>query len=92
MYRSGEEGTVGRTRLCWGCCDQKIDGWITGAPDAKPNQEISCNIVLDGLPLDSNSVDMVVSAHVLQYLRADEVLSALREFRRVLKPGNRRHA
>lgn len=43
--------------------------------------------VLPALPFPADSFDHVVAAWVLHYLAADQVLPALQEFARVLRPG-----
>jgi hypothetical protein len=43
--------------------------------------------VIEGLPLDANSIDYAVSVHALPELPYGELVPALAEIRRVLKPG-----
>ena len=45
-----------------------------------------CDVERDELPAASNSVDVVLATELLEHLRIDP-LHALREFRRVLRPG-----
>ena len=44
-----------------------------------------CDVERDDLPVESNSVDVVLATELLEHLRIDP-LHALREFRRVLRP------
>ena len=48
--------------------------------------DVACDI-RDGLPIESNTLDYAVSVHALQELAYEEVVPALEELRRVLKPG-----
>jgi predicted SAM-dependent methyltransferase len=51
-----------------------------------PGVDLRCD-VRDGLPLSAASLDYVVSIHALQDLPYPDLVPALRELRRVLKPG-----
>lgn len=73
-------------RLHWGCGQLTPSGWINSDITEGPGIDISCNI-LDGLPLDDDSIDYISSQHVLPELKIYEQVDALRELRRVLKPG-----
>ncbi|RPJ56369.1 MAG: methyltransferase domain-containing protein [Acidobacteria bacterium] len=66
-------------RLYWGCGDTRPTGWI--------NADITTDIVVDGLALESNSIDHISSQHALQRLEVYYLLTALEELYRVLKPG-----
>lgn len=73
------------TRLNWGCGSHVAEGWINS--DVK--QEAGVDLVADirtGLPLQPDSVDYAVSVHALPELRYPELVPALAELRRVLKP------
>jgi SAM-dependent methyltransferase len=73
-------------RLHWGCGPVRPSGWINADINVGPGIDISCDI-RDGLPLDNESIDYIYSQHALQELNILEVVGALRELRRVLKPG-----
>lgn len=73
-------------RLNWGCGEHPPDGWINVDRLVKPGIAISGDI-RDGLPLHTGCLDYIVSIHALQDLPYLDVVPALREFRRVLKPG-----
>ena len=73
-------------RLHWGCGPIRPSGWINADIKEGPGIDISCDI-LDGLPLDSDSIDYIFSQHALQELKILDVVDALRELHRVLKPG-----
>lgn len=71
-------------RLNWGCGDWLAPGWINS--DIKEGPGIlSCDI-RRGLPLESDSIDYAVSIHALPELAFAEIVDALEELRRVLKP------
>jgi len=73
-------------RLNWGSGTAPAPGWINSDVKPGPGIEISCDI-RDGLPLETGSVDYAVSVHALQELPLDDVVPALHELRRVLRPG-----
>jgi SAM-dependent methyltransferase len=73
-------------RLNWGCGSHVGEGWINS--DIKESPEV--NLVADiktGLPLAASSIDYAVSVHALPELPYDDLVPALVEIRRVLKPG-----
>ena len=72
-------------RLNWGCGAHLGIGWINS--DVK--QEAGVDLVADirqGLPLESDSVDCAVSVHALPELPYRDLVPALEELRRVLRP------
>jgi SAM-dependent methyltransferase len=73
-------------RLNWGCGEHTAPGWLN--VDAKDDWgiDVACDI-RDGLPLDDASIDYAVSVHALPELSYPEVVPALEELRRVLKPS-----
>jgi predicted SAM-dependent methyltransferase len=73
-------------RLHWGCGDNVVPGWINADRRERPGVAISGDI-RDGLPLESGSIDYIVSIHALQDLPYFDVVPALEELRRVLVPG-----
>jgi SAM-dependent methyltransferase len=73
-------------RLHWGCGDITPSDWINSDIEEGPGIDVSANI-LEGLPLDDDSIDYISSQHVLPALNVWEQLDALSELRRVLKPG-----
>jgi SAM-dependent methyltransferase len=76
----------GVRRLNWGSGTSRAPGWINSDFRDDPGVDLPCDI-RDGLPLESGSVDYAVSVHALQELPLDDVVPALRELRRVLRPG-----
>jgi predicted SAM-dependent methyltransferase len=85
-HRNFESGEVAARRLNWGCGDHVAPGWINS--DIKQGAEV--DLVADikaGLPLASDCLDYAVSVHALPELPYPELVPALRELRRVLKPG-----
>jgi ubiquinone/menaquinone biosynthesis C-methylase UbiE len=72
-------------RLHWGCNTITPAEWINSDIKKGPGIDISCDI-LDGLPLDDESIDYISSQHALQELKISDQERALRELRRVLRP------
>jgi SAM-dependent methyltransferase len=73
-------------RLNWGCGEYPESGWINSDIKETPGIDISCDI-LDGLPLADDSIDYAVSIHALPEIPMADLVPALEELRRVLKPG-----
>jgi acid phosphatase type 7 len=74
-------------RLNWKCSKADARGWIHVGDRGDTHADIGCDIVVDGLPLGDSSVDCISSRHSLQTLGIIDALYALRELRRVLRPG-----
>lgn len=72
-------------RLNWGCGSYVEPGWINS--DRKEGPGILTCDILEGLPLADDSVDYAVSIHALPELPLDELVPALEELWRVLRPG-----
>jgi SAM-dependent methyltransferase len=79
-------GVGSMRRLNWGSGQHPEPGWINSDVKDGPGIEISCDI-RDGLPLEDGSLDYIVSIHALPELPLPDLVGALRELRRVLKPG-----
>lgn len=73
-------------RLNWGCGASGEPGWINSDQKEGPGIDISCDI-RNGLPLESDSIDYIVSIHALPEVPYPELVPTLQELRRVLKPG-----
>jgi SAM-dependent methyltransferase len=73
-------------RLNWGCGEHIASGWINSDTKAGAGVDLVCDI-RKGLPLADGSIDYAVSVHALPELAYPEVVPALEELRRVLKPG-----
>jgi predicted SAM-dependent methyltransferase len=73
-------------RLHWGCGGSTPAGWLNSDIKAGPGIDLSCDI-RQGLPLEERSVDYIVSVHALQEIPLAEIVPALAELRRVLRPG-----
>lgn len=76
----------GVRRLNWGCGEWAHAGWINS--DIKENAGVDIVAdIRDGLPIESDSIDYAVSVHSLPEIPFAELVPALVELRRVLKPG-----
>ena len=73
-------------RLNWGCGVWTPAGWINSDIKQAHGIDISADI-RQGLPLEGDSIDYIVSIHALNEMPYDGLLPALQELRRVLKPG-----
>ena len=73
-------------RLNWGCGRMGQPGWINSDLKTGHGIQISCDI-RDGLPLESDFMDYVVSIHALPEIHYKDQVLILRELRRVIKPG-----
>jgi SAM-dependent methyltransferase len=73
-------------RLNWGSGASGEPGWINSDIKEGPGIDIPCDI-RDGLPLESDSIEYAVSIHALPELMYPDLVPALTELRRVLKPG-----
>ena len=73
-------------RLNWGCGSWTESGWINSDIQEGPGIDISCDI-REGLPLDTDYLDYAVSIHSLPEVPYPELVPALQELRRMLKPG-----
>ena len=74
------------TRLNWGCGPEPPSGWLNADRRREPGIDLVGDI-RDGLALPEDSVDYAVAIHGLQDLPYLDVVPALRELRRVLRPG-----
>jgi len=72
-------------RLNWGCGDYPEPGWINSDVKETPGIQITRDI-RDGLPLEDDSIDYIVSIHALPEVPYGDLGEVLRELRRVLKP------
>jgi predicted SAM-dependent methyltransferase len=73
-------------RLNWGCGGHTLPGWINSDNKESPDINLSCDIH-EGLPLETDSIDYVVSIHALPEVPYDKLIPVLTELKRVLKPG-----
>ena len=78
--------TLVSRRLNWGCGEHPEPGWINSDIKDGPGIDLSCDI-REGLPLEADTIDYAVSIHALPEIPYTDIVGALRELRRVLKPG-----
>jgi len=74
---------TGIKRLNWGC-GAGVPGWINSDQREGPGVDLCCDI-RNGLPLETSSVDYVVSIHALQEIAYSDLIPVLSELRRILK-------
>jgi predicted SAM-dependent methyltransferase len=73
-------------RLNWGCGPEPAPGWINADRIDAPGIEVLGDI-RHGLALPADHVECAVAIHALQDLPYLDVVPALQELRRVLRPG-----
>lgn len=73
-------------RLNWGCGPHPVPGWLNADRTTCPGLDL-CGDIRDGLDLPDGALDYAVAIHVLQDLAWPDIPPALRELRRVLRPG-----
>jgi predicted SAM-dependent methyltransferase len=79
-------GPGGVRRLNWGCGEWIEPGWINSDIKGDSGADVVADI-LEGLPLETDSIDYAVAAHALPEIPLTELVPALAELRRVLKPA-----
>ena len=77
------------SRLNWLCKGAGAPGWINAGRKEAPGVDLACDIVVDGLPLDGESVDGISCQDSLHRFPLYELPAILLELHRVLKPGGR---
>lgn len=92
--RPGGDGDTARfrpsaddpTRLNWGCGPKGEPGWLNA--DLARNSTIQFSgDIRDGLPIDDDCLDCVVSIHALPMIPLPDLPGVLAELCRVLRPG-----
>jgi predicted SAM-dependent methyltransferase len=73
-------------RLHWGCGRRAAPGWTNSDRLVGPGIDATADI-REGLPFPSGHFDYAVSIHALQEIPYPDVVPALGELRRVLRPG-----
>jgi predicted SAM-dependent methyltransferase len=73
-------------RLNWGRGGGARRGWINAHPAAGPGVDLVADI-RDELPIESGTIDYAVGVNTLQELAFPELVPALVELQRVLRPG-----
>ena len=74
-------------RLNWTFDRNKPRDWINADREEGPGTDIVSDIIVDGLLLETGSIEYISSHHTLEQFKIHELRSALRELQRVLKPG-----
>jgi predicted SAM-dependent methyltransferase len=73
-------------RLHFGCGDKLLEDYINCDTMAW-NPKIIKNDIIKPLPLDDNTVDEILSVHVIEHIPRHFIISIFIEWYRVLKPG-----
>jgi predicted SAM-dependent methyltransferase len=76
----------GVRRLNWGCGEHPEPGWLNSDVKDVPGIDIVAD-VRSGLPLASDTIDYITSIHALPEISYPDLVPALTELHRVLKPG-----
>jgi predicted SAM-dependent methyltransferase len=79
-------GPGGVRRLNWGCGEWIEPGWINSDIKGDSGADVVADI-LEGLPLETDSIDYAVASHALPEIPLMQLVPTLEELRRVLKPG-----
>jgi len=77
---------AGVRRLNWGCGEHPEPGWLNSDIKDVPGIDVVAD-VRAGLPLETGSIDYITSIHALPELPYPDLVPALQELHRVLKPG-----
>jgi len=83
---SARAAPAGVRRLNWGCGEYPEPGWLNSDVKDGPGIDIVADL-RTGLPLETDSIDYITSIHALPELPYLDLVPALTELRRVLKPG-----
>lgn len=83
---SAPPAPAGVRRLNWGCGEHPEPGWLNSDIKNVPGIDIVAD-VRTGLPLETGSIAYITSIHALPELPYPDLIPALRELHRVLKPG-----
>jgi predicted SAM-dependent methyltransferase len=90
MHEDAQDKTAGEgvaiRRLNWGCGGDNRPGWINSDRAEFSGIDVVADI-LEGLPIESNSIDYAVSIHALPEIAYPDLVPTLQELRRVLKAG-----
>jgi SAM-dependent methyltransferase len=90
QYRSAGQSSIATEkpvrRLHWGCGKDAEPGWINSDAAHWPGVDLVVDI-LEGLPLETESIDYAVSVHALPEIPYKDLTTALGELRRVLRTG-----
>lgn len=84
--KSAPPASAGVRRLNWGCGEHPEPGWLNSDVKDVPGIDLVAD-VRAGLPLEPDSIDYITSIHALPELAYPDLVPALTELRRVLKPG-----
>lgn len=74
------------TKLNLGCGYRKIEGFVNIDNRAEVEPDLVCDVI-DGLPFDDDSIDMVLAQDFLEHVPIGKTVQVIEEIYRVLKHG-----
>ena len=78
----------GPVRLHLGCGSVKLSGWINVDGDyMSHDQEVAIHNITQPFPVAENSVDQILTVHVIEHLSRQYTMPMFREFYRICRPG-----
>lgn len=90
MLVEAVEQTQGPVRLHLGCGSVKLEGWINVDGEYMQHDPgVVIHDITKPFPLADNTVDEILTVHVIEHLNRSMVPVMLREWHRILRPGGR---
>jgi SAM-dependent methyltransferase len=75
-------------RLHLGCGSRIFDGYINVDGEyMRDNSAVTIHDITQPFPLPDNSVDEILTVHVIEHITRSRVANMLREWHRILRPG-----
>lgn len=82
------ENCQGPVRLHLGCGTVKLSGWINVDGDYMSHDpEVAIHNITQRFPLEDNTVDQILTVHVIEHLSRQFVMPMFQEFYRICRPG-----
>lgn len=79
---------TGPVRLHLGCGSVKLDGWINvDGAYMQHDPEVAIHDITATFPVADNTVDEILTVHVIEHLSRQYVMPMFREFYRICRPG-----
>lgn len=88
MLVKAVEQTQGPVRLHLGCGSRIFDGYINVDGEyMRDNPDVTIHDITQPFPLPGDSVDEILTVHVLEHITRSRVADMLQEWYRILRPG-----